>query len=62
MRLIEEMEGRALDAWRHGAPLTGARGGADDSILSKLVPWAGLAACAALAWAAVVLENSSWPA
>ena len=61
MRLMEEMGGRALDAWRHGAPLTGAASGAD-SILAKLVPWAGLAACAALAWAAIVLENSSWPA
>ena len=60
MRLMEEMGGRALDAWRHGAPLTGAGKGAG-SIATRMAPWAAIAACAALTWAVIVLENSSWP-
>ena len=60
MSFTKEMEGRALDAWRHGAPLTGAGKGAG-SIVTRMAPWAALAAWAALAWAVVTLENATWP-
>lgn len=60
MRLVEEIKGRALDAWRHGAPLVGAGNGTDD-IVSQAAPIVALALLAALTWAVLALEGSTWP-
>lgn len=60
MSFTKEMEGRALDAWRHGAtPVSAGKG--TGSIATRMAPWAAIAVCAALTWAVIVLENSSWP-